>query len=217
MSDTEFERLLHPGHQPVHEWGSRPPTSVWPPCPPEPCPPGPWPAGLYRLNQCWDDVAKTKAFLAQMMREIIAEDPSIIAVGTPVVGVTDGTEAQPGMVGQFIQNSVNVNFVANTNLQAFVNVASLPPGDWDCWWNMGITAPIFGTQIYLDPVPAGFSGDMDMVLETPGQATPDTFFLASPHVRALTKVANPMVFSVAISPGPANGYLGLIFNARRRR
>jgi len=209
MSDTQDLERFGGG-----AWGSRPPTSVWPPCPP----PGPgWPGGLFRLNQCWDDVQQAKAFLARMMREIIAEDPSIIAVGQPIVGVTNGTDAPPGMVGQFIQTATLIGFPAAQGFQAFVSAGTLPAGDWDCWWYVGTTVPYYGTQIYLDPVPAGFAGDMDMVLYTPGVATPETFFLASPHVRALTSVASQLLFNVNISGGPLAGELELIFNARRRR
>ena len=207
MSET-LPEIFHGG-----SWGARPPTSVWPPCPP----PGPWPAGLYRLNECWDDVAKTKAFLAKIMKEIIAEDPSIIAVGTPVVGVTDGSDAVAGMVGQFIQTATTVGYTANTNQTSFLNAASLPAGDWDCWWYTNYDTGILGAQNFLSPIPPGFSGDMNMNFSQVGAATVDDFNLASPAVRGLISVATPMVFNITILPSTSNGTLTFVFNARRRR
>lgn len=209
---------IYPGNPPPPYPGSppgwcRPPTSVWPPCPP----PGPWPAGLYRFNECFDQVQQLEAFLSQVIRNMLAEDPSLIAVGQPIVGVTNGTDAQPGMVGEFKQMVANFSWTANANFSSLISPGSLPAGDWDCWWYFGVTAPVFGAQIYLNPVPPGFTGDMDQVLYTTGQATPETFFLNSPHVRALTSVTSQILLQTNISGGPSAGAGSIIFNARRNR
>ena len=89
-------------------WGPQAPPWGKPPFPPGPCmpcgpgpgwpgppprPPGCWDA-LFKLNACWDEVAKAKEILAKIIGDILAEDPNILAA---VIS------ANPGMLTPALQ------------------------------------------------------------------------------------------------------------------
>ena len=214
MSDARDLERFGWGPRPPGPW--RPPTGVWPPCPPGP--PGPWPGGLFRLEQCWDDVKATKDFLKRIIDELIAEDPSLIGLAQPIIGVTDGSDAQPGQVGEYVrfQAGVTVPAISQTTQ---VTLGVLPPGDWDCWaWLTDFSVPVTTAQFYRAPPPPGFDDPLNSVTFTAGDAMVTT--LVSVTTRALTSAPSLINFTVTtnnVTPGPADGGAVLVFQSRRRR
>lgn len=188
----------------------RPLTGVYPSCPP-PCPP------FSGLEECYAQVKQAQDFLKQMLIDIINCDPSIIGRGTPIVGVTDGTDAQPGMVGEWVMYTASVPFTATAQTQV-VSMGSLSAGDWDCW---AYAIPnVFTTDvlIILNPQPAGFTGNMWSKIASATILTGVS--IVTPQVRALTSVPSLIAFTVITNDsgdGPSAGTLTLEFMARRRR
>jgi hypothetical protein len=123
---------------------------------------------LYSLNQCYEDILMMKQILSKVICDMAATDPdfqkclaqAMAAAGSnvPLVGVTDGSNAQPGQVGEFLSNrqTVNIPAVTGTNNQ-FLSTIVLPPGDWDIWAWTSVNGIIDALLFSLDPQPAGFS------------------------------------------------------------
>lgn len=212
--DEEDVRQMAPqawGRPPGPGWG-RPPTGVWPPCPPGP--PGPWPGGLFRLEQCWDDVKRTKALLRRMIADIIAEDPSLIGLAQPIIGVTDGSDAQPGQVGEYIQWGQTVPLSTAIDASMNLTMGVLPPGDWDCWASAATDQPVGNVMYLLNPVPAGFTENMSTAAWVPG--TTELLSIASYTARALTSVPSLINFTVTYRADMNTNFI-FWFAARRRR
>lgn len=135
----------------------RPLTGVYPSCPP---------TGLIDcmagLEQCYSDVKRAQWFIKQIMIDIINCDPSIIGRGTPIVGVTDGSDAQPGMVGEFIYATADVPYAAYPTQTVNPAVAPLviPPGDWDVWGRLVMTGGFGVGAFFITTPPAGMSNNM---------------------------------------------------------
>lgn len=105
------------------------------------------------LRQCWQEIAQLKAIIRQIMQE---------SGPFPIQGVTDGSNAAAGMVGEHIQGSAVVNFEAYPAVtNTVVSVLVVPPGDWDLRIASQFSVFIGGTFIYLDPVPAGMSSALE--------------------------------------------------------
>lgn len=141
--------------------GWRPPGGAWPPCPPGP---GPMPpdifSALFWLSRAYDDVRATKAFLRKLIADLLADDPNLFGQGRPIIGVTDGSDAQPGQVGEFVRMNATFPCPA-TSFAQVQSLGVLQPGDWDCW--MWVNPVDYGTesmQIWLQPQPAGFDNEM---------------------------------------------------------
>lgn len=193
----------------------RPVTGVYPPCPPMPCPP-PDCFGMSQLERCYDEVKRAQAFLTQMLKDIIACDPSILT-GLGIAGVTNGSEAQPGMVGEWIQFAQTVAYPVTANTSQSVSLGALPAGDWDVWAWAEFTSSMTGALFSLAPQPAGFSGNLPALVET---VAGDLAFLLSPVQRALTSVPSLIALTLvtnANGAGPAAGNCTLTFSARRMR
>lgn len=217
MSESDIEsRILGPGWGPrppaPGPWG-RPPAGAWPPCPPGP--PGPWPRppGPWQLEQCWEDVRATKNFLRRMLADIIAEDPSLIGLSQPIIGVTDGTQPQPGQVGEYVQFDGTVPIAAGTSTQS-LSVGVLSAGDWDCWTWGYPSVGVDGLSWGLAPVPAGFNGNM---LTAFWLSIPEWAIISSYQTRALTTAQSLIAFSLTVTNAAAAGNFSVSFAARRRR
>lgn len=190
----------------------RPPTGTWPPCPPPPCGPDFF-SGIFWLQQNYEDVKRAQAFLRQMLTDIIKEDPTILSGGAPLAGVTDGSDAQPGMVGEFLHFSAGFSYPAAVTTQ-MVSAGVLPPGDWDVWAWAGASVPTTGMNFHLSPVPPGFSGDLTSGFGLGGIA--EATAIVAPAVRALISVPTLLAFSLQVDPTAA-GTVGLEVSARRCR
>lgn len=196
---------------PIH----RPPVGVWPPCPPVvPCPPPVDCMGISGLERCYEEVKRAQEFLKQMIKDIIACDPSIIGSGVPLVGVTDGSPAQPGMVGEFVMFSTTITWVLGAQTWS---AGILQPGDWDVWlYGRVAQGSVFYTscELKLDPVPAGFS-DVPAALDDVGGAS--NSMLTSYAVQLLTAVPTLLPVLMTIGASAAGGQMYVAVAARRRR
>jgi hypothetical protein len=135
------------------------------------------------------------------------------------MGVTDGSDASPGQVGQFVTFSNTVNFPTTAQVNQPVNLGTLQPGDWDC--NMFAEASVFVTnlQLILSPVPPGFSGNMSAVLAmTVGT---EAVITICPQARASLTAGTNITAAVTTNnvgaAPPTGGTATVSFNARRRR
>lgn len=187
------------------------------------CPPG----DMSSLLQCYCDVQAATAFISKVVTDLAANDPAfqkalvdgIAASGSnlPLLGVTNGSDAQPGQVGEYIQSNVNVSYTTAMQTQN-VTMGVLQPGDWDCWQFCECTTFMTGVQFILAPVPVGFSNTMQgAAVDSNGQV--GTVVNGS-AARATLSVPTLVVFSLVTNgegAGPAAGTAVMSFNARRRR
>jgi hypothetical protein len=125
--------------------GPHPEHPIWPPqqpCPPQPCPPsGMVPPSCFdqiaKASACWDQSTALYDFLTKVITDIFTNDPSIIpppppSAGTgPIIGVTDGSVAAPGEVGEVLRSTVNGSVTSGGGFSATFQALSLTPGDWD--------------------------------------------------------------------------------------
>jgi hypothetical protein len=125
-------------------WQPHPEHPIWPPQPPV-CPPPPSgcaPPGCFdwiaKAQACWDQSQDLEAFLTQVITDIFTQNPGIIpppppSAGTgPIIGVTDGSDAAPGEVGEWMTSQVTGTISQNAGLATYQTL-TLTPGDWDCW------------------------------------------------------------------------------------
>jgi hypothetical protein len=138
----------------------------FPPCPPAPCPPQfppcPPPGScappqctdwLAKIESCWDQSQDLEALLTKIITQIFTDDPSIIppappsAGSGPIIGVTDGSDAAPGEVGEYVTLAVNGVLAANAGLATY-QALTLTPGDWDLWSYLDVDIPVGSTQFF---------------------------------------------------------------------
>lgn len=181
------------------------------------CPPG----DMSALLQCYCDIQAATAFISKVVTDLAANDPEfqkalvdgIAASGSnlPLIGVTNGVDAQPGQVGEWVQMyQQNVPAASGTVVQT-LSLGVLQPGDWDVWAHMIYDQMSYG-QFLLNPVPAGFSGDMNSFLVGGTQNASVT----SGQFRALISVPSLIAMSVTTQATAATTF-DFWFNARRRR
>jgi hypothetical protein len=205
----------------IEMFRGRPPAG-WD-CRPSPTPPSCF-SELYRLNQCYDDVKAMQKILTKVMTDLIQSDPSIVQTiieeisksgsSVPQIGVTDGTDAQAGQVGEYVEFNISGNVPQSTVWSPQSVVAGImQPGDWDVWGNIGVQAQMMGVAIQLSPAPAGFSNTLDayMALPDPLSAT-----VIMQTARASLTVPTLLAFNLqTVSTSAAT--FGLQIAARRRR
>lgn len=197
-----------------------------PPCPPpRPCPPPCPPASCVdQVEACYDMSQQLYALVKKVLADVIANEPGLL---TPM-GVTDGSDVQPGQVGEFIQLEQSFAIPTTWNFQALVSLGELPAGDWDC--QVSVTAGgalVGGLNYYLDPMPAGFSNNMGTELGMYVSLAEAAMMQGGTNgtsARALTSTGSAIYFFVqlnylggngVINPQAGTGYI--TFTARRRR
>lgn len=189
------------------------------------CPPG----GMDALMKCYCDIQQASAFIGQVMLDQINNNPAIIAAiiagieksgsNLPLVGVTNGSQAQPGQVGEFVLFSQNVNFTAAAQTQ-ILSMGVLQPGDWDVWQYAYFSQVFTSASMILSPQPAGFSFDL---FANTGSVDPTNFeamSLVSTTAQASISVPTLMVISFVtngLGTGPGPGVAVVNIAARRRR
>lgn len=134
-------------------------------------------------------------------------------------GVTDGSDAQPGEVGEFIHLKSLPGFSLTPNVAFHQAVTSgvLPPGDWDCWAYCGFSTVLQEASLLLDPLPAGFTNNM-LAFSTIVPVTLEGVLLVSLMARALTAAPSMIVWDLGVlSTTAVTGQAELEFYARRRR
>lgn len=131
-------------------------------------------------------------------------------------GVTDGSDAAPGQVGEYLQLYADIPY-GTTGQQQVVTVGIITPGDWDVWAYAYFTTPMNDAMFTLDPVPPGFSNSMGAELAQPAS---EWFALLAPTVRANLTAPVQLSFQTStnsIAAGPAAGTMQLAVAARRMR
>ena len=183
------------------------------------------PPGMGGLQQCYDDLNNASAFLAQIFIDQLNNNPAVaqamiealtrFGYALPLVGVTNGTEAVPPQVGQYIQFTGTLPYTA-TPASALLSLGVLPPGDWNCWLWATFTTAISGAQYSLNPLPAGFAANP--FTSNFNVVWPQNAILSSMNVEALTAADSLIVAdtSVAATSGQS-GTMTVNFAAQRRR
>lgn len=240
--DDEFEPMQmrggswQPGWRPPHSPGPRPPHGPpWPPGPGH----GGWPFWGYwgfRLRSAWRDVK----FLNRLIGDIVNEqiDNGIIAPGpnyvppsgttpTPspgIKGVTDGSDAGPGQVGEFVTGTATLAYTANANTTGAVSPIVMQPGDWDINSTVICSSNPGGVHWMLNPVPTGVSNDLQGwtgELIGGGGTSINPGLNIGRSARGSFSVPTLLAFSVTINnstnPTLPAGTATLTVEARRRR
>lgn len=224
-----------------------PPSCIPPTCPPFPCPPPgfptpcpPWfppPAGQAPWypganggvsfsptppdnpirGHLWWDGTSLHLFDGAVWESIGPATSSVLA------GVTDGSNAAPGYVGEFITGNSAFNYPAATYTTFNLTPLVMPAGDWNMWAFMGVSTAIDSATFYLNPIPLGVSNGMGALSGVKGTPTGPVSELATmvcPMARGSFSVPTALAFFAAVdqtagSLPAGNGYLNV--NARRVR
>jgi hypothetical protein len=219
---------------------------IWPtppgpmPCPPFPpsqqCCPSPPScfSELAKWNACWDQSQSLEQFLTKVITDIFTQNPDIIpspppsAGSGPIIGVTDGSSAAPGEVGEFLSQSESGSFVATAGGGSAVYAAlTLTPGDWDVsstvqltninnsfYYNgMEITisnaATVVGEYLWRGNFNVAAGGIIDGIFTTP------TFRVSTSSPLLLTGMAEVLGVFVGTGTGTVDWSANTV--ARRRR
>jgi len=180
---------------------------------------------LAGLNACYDsvqmmeqilakvvcDLATNNAAFAQCLVEAIAKSGSNV----PLIGVTNGTDAQPGQVGEFVLFNQSVAFATGTNTQ-FINMGTLQPGDWDLWsWLSPGSVVLTNVGFNLSPAIAGFSNLLGGASWAAGANAAQSTVIGT-MCRGSISAATPLVFTMT-TEATAAGTAAFQVEARRAR
>jgi len=214
MSGTEPDTNVMPMHH-IHHWK--------PPARPTPQPPSCF-SELARLNQCYDDVQAMKQILSKVMADLIQNDPAIVksiieeiskaGTSVPILGVTDGSDAQPGQVGEYLFFSEAFPIPSGNETQS-VSLGILPPGDWDVFVFATPSAAISVLYYWLNPLPAGFSTNAMGYQENSAGTTAAT--VSGIPTRGLISNPTLMAFNIWTDNTGAAATANLYASARRAR
>src|SRR5262249_25324618 len=180
-------------------------------------------SALAGLNQCFDEIKAMQDILVKVICDLAATNPDfqkcladgIAASGSslPTLGVTNGSPAPPGQVGEFISTTQAVP-VTTALTHQFLQGAILQPGDWDVWAWASAPATATSMAFLLSPTPTGLSNNMTGELNNPTTIAGATAIGIT--ARALISVPTLLVFDFAAQfPVAANATFSL--EARRRR
>lgn len=128
------------------QWWPHAEHPIWPPQPPFPCPPqpgcGPQPmppscfSQVAKADACWDQSQSLYNLVSKVVMDIFTKNPGIIppppatAGSGPIIGVTDGSTAAPGEVGELLTQTTNGTM--STGTPGITGAAiTLTPGDWN--------------------------------------------------------------------------------------
>lgn len=204
-----------------------PPTPVpapgyWPMPPPGALPGCGPPSGS--LMDCYWSVQSATAFISAIMIDAINNNPAVAQAmidaitksgsALPLLGVTNGADAQPGQVGEWVMMTQSVSLTGASNETHVVSMGVLQPGDWNCWAFASFSPPVVsGSWLQLTPLPAGFATNLWLV-DGPGG-----FGIASVQTRALISVPTLIPLEVQTNTGAAGtaGSAELFFFNRRQR
>jgi len=179
---------------------------------------------LARLNQCYNEVQMMEMILSKVVCDLAQNNTAfqqclvnaIAASGSnvPLIGVTNGADAQPGQVGEYVM--LSAQFTIGTALGTQVlTLGTLQPGDWDITM---YAAP----STYIDilaftlvvPVPPGFNGGGGGAFF--GAGTEQGVVVVGSPLRALTSAPSLIAVSI-VSQAPTSQQASIYFTARRRR
>lgn len=139
--------------------------------------------------------------------------------GGTMWGVTDGSDTQPGQIGEYIQHTGTLGVPQTGSTMQMAVLGTLPAGDWDCWAYINFSVLVNDAQFAMNPIPDGFSGNLTAIQANTSAL--EAMILLSPTVRALTSVPSLIALEVITnSQGPTTsppGEMAITFAARRRR
>lgn len=161
-------------------WNPHPTHPTWPPSPwpsPEdcdcrpcpPCPPTPPScfSAIAKADACWDQSKAMYEFLSKVITDIFKCNPELIpspppsAGSGPITGVTDGSNAAAGEVGEYIGAITQISFAAYPQrTQTTVSPLVVQPGDWDLWASLYCSTEFGSVWFNLVPTPAGISNNL---------------------------------------------------------
>ena len=208
------------------------PASFWSQMQSGCCPPSPPDcfSGMARLMQCYQDVKLAAQFLSKIMTDLMQHDPTVQqaivdavqASGSslPIIGVTNGEPAQPGQVGEYVQQQVAMNATGAANQVFNPPGIILQPGDWDMQANLLGDGWPTGARMSIQPVSAGISNDMFAITGVaPTQTGTGEGFLTltSPRARGLFSVPTLIPFSITYNILGAGTPGDVIFTLSARR
>jgi hypothetical protein len=206
------------------------PQTPWP-SPPTPMPPGCMPPSCFSelaaLNACYNSVQMMEMILSKVVTDLATNNKAfqqalvnaIAASGSnvPLIGVTNGADAQPGQVGEWYIQTQTVpvtGAIAQTQTLSF----TMQPGDWDVWYWVGTTVYVNDLQASVTPPVAGIEGSTYTIIATTTGAS-EAVTIESPAFRLLTSV--PVLIPLQIicnSTGAGSaGNMEVQMTARRRR
>jgi len=190
----------------------------------------PWPQSpscfseLAGLNACYDsvqmmeqilakvvcDLATNNAAFAQCLVEAIAKSGSSV----PLIGVTNGSDAQPGQVGEFFAPPAVAFPVPAGNNTVNITTGVLQPGDWDLWSDAAPGGAVQVLYFSLNPQPPGFSSNGGGYSESSGGAANATLGLPT---RALISVPTLLAWTITTQAATAVTGSNFYCYGRRRR
>lgn len=148
--------------------------------------------------------AEQRACLKQLLREVANEG----GLFGPIHGVTDGSDATPGDVGEFIQVTQNVPYAGYPTItNTTVSLIVLQPGDWDLNCTLGPSTVVGGAQFYLSPNPTGSANLMFgwMGAITTGTPVEEGVVVIGQPGRLLCSVPTLLPFFVSVDQSEASG------------
>lgn len=194
-------------------------------CGPTPTPPSCF-SQVAHANACYDQSQALYNLVSKVVTDIFTNNPGIIpspppASGSgPVMGVTDGSNAAPGQVGEFVTGTATFNYPASGTPTTTLSPLVVQPGDWDLYSYM-TTSTDTGTGAYfqLNPLPVGVSNSMTGWYGVGGSTEPlsEFAFVIGLTARGSFSVPTLLAFQVGIGTPPAAGVATLVVSARRRR
>lgn len=181
------------------------------------CPPG----GMDALLKCYCDVQAATAFICSVMVQCVQNNPAVVqaiiaaieASGSslPLIGVTNGSNAQPGQVGEYIEFTQTVAVPAGDSTQS-ISMGVLQPGDWECQIFVDVGSTVSWTSIQMGQISTpGFSYPL-FFGQNQGLAT-----VLSPNLRGSISVPTLMAFTLTLVGATSAGQVVPVFNAWRMR
>jgi len=128
---------------------------------------------LASLNACYDSIQMMEQILAKVMTDLVTNNVAVQQAiveaiaksgsNVPLIGVTNGSAAQPGQVGEFVQWSGTGTIPVTQGASQSLSTLVLQPGDWDMESSAIIMGDFTTFGYYLNPIPPGASGNGETV------------------------------------------------------
>jgi hypothetical protein len=194
------------------QWPQQNWSQGWPPtcsCGCNPCQCG---GGWGGLMQCWQDIAQFQQFLICMLSQ---------AGPFPMQGVTDGSNAKAGNIGEFITGTGSATYAAAALSNVAISPLVVAPGDWDLRGFVAQSGPVTGISLILTPAPAGMSNQMEAAIGSVDTGATVNNFENVPMQMARGSFTVPTLLSWAgqinTTTGQAAGTVTLYVEGRRMR
>jgi hypothetical protein len=171
--------------------------------------------GWSNVRDCWRQVAELKHIIRQVVTDMKLD-----------MGVTDGSQAKPGEIGEVMATQVKGTFLATPQTQ-LISTLVLSPGDWQvsaaCYLNVTTNA-MTGAQFNLSPLPVGAQTDISAAVWSPSTATdPDLWTVQLSSIPTAVNVTVPTLLAFSLQTNntstgsPATGPGTWAFNVQARR